>query len=371
MRPDYPLLLMFCIITATLYAQDEQPVTLHIGDQPPPLRMRAWLKGAPIKQFEKGHVYVLEFWATWCKPCKAAMPRLSATAEKYRGKVTIIGVDIYERESMSLEKLKTFVDSMGKRLDYHVAVEDSNFMLKSWLHASGEYGMPATMVVDQEGRLAWLGHPADLDKVLPQIVSNDWDVAKALAQRNTLKRLDSLDKNAYYELLRYSKDMKKPDAPEKTDSILWAINEMVKKEPRLKYAYSIAARTFEALLKTDPQKAYIYAKEALAAPAYNGPAYGAIVDVITIYSDKLNLSAEIYRLGAEARQAQIDGYAYPEILDLYKNYSKMADWHARAGNKPQAIAAMQKAIEILKSKEGFSSKDLAAYESRLQQYKNR
>jgi len=370
MRHTYLFLLLFCCITVRLHAQDETPITLHIGDQPPPLRMRTWLKGEPVQQFEKGRVYVLEFWATWCMPCKAAMPHLSVVAEKYRDKVTIIGVDIYEQKTTPFEKIKRFVDSMGKRMDYLVAAEDSNLMATTWLRAAGEQAIPHTLVINQEGKLAWIGHPHKLEPVLAQIVDNNWDVAKALAQRNTERYLDSLDVDASYELLRFKHDMTKPDAPEKTDSLLWAIDEIVKKEPRLKYALHIGYNTFDALLKTDQQKAYAYGKEVMETPASNGPFYEVIVEGIRDFSNTLNLSPEIYRLGAEAREAQIASYFYPENLDLYKEYSSMAEWYSCANNKPKAIAAMQKAIEVLKSKKGFSVSYLTAYETRLQQYKN-
>src|SRR5438045_7958134 len=70
--------------------------TLKWGDVAPPLKLVKWLKGTPVEQFEPGKTYVIEFWATWCGPCKAAMPHLSELAKKYEGKITFIGVDVWE-----------------------------------------------------------------------------------------------------------------------------------------------------------------------------------------------------------------------------------------------------------------------------------
>ena len=172
MRSKFHLFLLLCIIAITAQAQDDQSPSLNIGDPAPPLRVREWLKGTPVQQFEKGNVYVLEFWATWCGPCNAAMPHLSALAAEYKDRVTISGIDVYESKNTFMEKVKAFVDSMGSRMEYHVAAEDSNFMEVDWFDASGTRGIPMSFVVNGDGRLAWIGHPKDLDEVLPKIVNN-------------------------------------------------------------------------------------------------------------------------------------------------------------------------------------------------------
>lgn len=153
MRSTSPILLLLSIASTSLSAQVDQSTTLTIGDPAPPLRIREWPKGDPFQHFEKGRVYVLEFWATWCAPCRAAIPHLSALAGKYKDKVTIIGVDLLGQEIVPLKKVKAFVDSMGDRMNYHVAAEDSNFMRTGWMDATGASGIPHTYVVDGEGRL--------------------------------------------------------------------------------------------------------------------------------------------------------------------------------------------------------------------------
>jgi len=203
-RLKFQLLLLLSIITVTAHAQNDQFPSLNIGDPAPPLRVREWVKGTPVQRFEKGKVYVLEFWATWCKPCIAAMPHLSALAREYKDEVTVLGIDIYEQKTTSIKKVKAFVDSMGHRIDYSVATEDSNFTVADWLEATGENGIPRTFVVNGEGRLAWIGHPKDLAEVLRNIVNNTWDVKEALAKRNFDKYLKELDDSLNYELMTYS-----------------------------------------------------------------------------------------------------------------------------------------------------------------------
>lgn len=369
MRSNFQLLLLLCIITVTTSGQESRYPSLNIGDAAPPLRVRGWLKGTPFQKFEKGRVYVLEFWATWCAPCAAAMPNLSALSDKYKGKVTILGIDIYEKKTTSMKRVKAFVDSMGNGMDYHVAVEDSNFMEANWLEASGEQGIPKSFVVNAEGNLAWMGHPKDLDEVLPKIVNNTWDIKDALAKRNLDKYLEEMDREAYYELIPYMGDDRyNPGDLGKPDSALLLIDEIIRKEPKLKYAPVIAYSTFSSLLKIDSHKAYEYGKEVIVTPTYEEPACSSIIDGIERYANRSNLPAEIYQLGAEACQLEIDQITYPEIVNMSKRYSKMAEWYWRACDKSKAIGAQQKAIEALKSEKDFSKTDLTVFEFWLQQY---
>ena len=289
-------------------SQATQAPPLNIGDPAPPLRLRAWLKGEPIDKFEKGRVYAIEFWATWCKPCKAAMPHLSALAHAYKNNVRIIGIDCYEQKTMTPGRISAFVDSMGQRMDYKVATQDSDLMEVDWLRASGEQGIPKAFIINREGQVAWIGHPHELDKVLPEMVSDRWDIKQALADRNRKKYLDSLDGEVQYELAPYRADPLKPDDPGKPDSALLALNDILRKEPGLKYRSGFAANNFICLLKTNPQKAYEFGNEMLVASTYEDDLYGIIYGNIEAFSAKLHLSPEFSRLAAEAHQAQIDRY---------------------------------------------------------------
>src|SRR5688572_8177405 len=190
------------------HAQNNQSSTLNLGDAAPPLRVSEWIKGTPVQQFKKGHVYVLEFWATWCKPCIAAMPHLSTLAREYKDEVTFIGMDIYEDElkpTKSIKQIKAFVDSLGNKIDYAVATEDTNFTVADWLEASDEKrkGIPSTFVIDGEGRLAWIGYPTELDTVLSKIVANTWDLKKALGERNEFRHLEQVEESVREELNSY------------------------------------------------------------------------------------------------------------------------------------------------------------------------
>jgi len=320
MRSKFQLLLLFCLMALATWAQESPSSSFNIGDTAPPLRLHAWLKGKPVRYFRKGRLYVVEFWATWCHPCKVAMPHLSALARDYKSKVTFIGVDIYEKKTTHLEKIKSFVDSMGALMDYAVAVGDSDFMPAAWLDASGEKGIPKSFLINGEGRVAWIGHPRDLAEVLPRIVSNTWDVKAALEKRILEKHLEYLDEDESYELARFRGD------PGKPDSVLVLVHELLRKEPGLKYMPAMVANTFSALLKTNPHEAYLYGKELLAATGEHLP-YDMIYKNVEGFPTRL--PAEIYQLAAEAFQAEIR--VDSEYLYLPDMYHRMAEMYRRAG----------------------------------------
>jgi hypothetical protein len=202
-------------------------------------------------------------------------------------------------------------------------------------------------------------------------VNGTWDIEAALTQRNENRRLAALDDSLSYELMRFRDDPYNPfkvGNRGKPDSALLMIAEIVKREPKLKYAPLMVSHTLISLLKTNPHEAYEYGKVAMVTPTYQAPEYRHIFGAIDLYSDKLHLPAEIYRLGAEAYQAEIDHRPYPEAVSISRFYHKMAEFYWRAGEKAKAVDAAQKAIEVLSTKKDFSRADMASYQSQLQRY---
>lgn len=355
---------LLCFISLNSVAQSQQKPTLDIGAPAPPLQVGEWLKGAPIRQMEKGHIYVVEFWATWCGPCIAAMPHLSQLAAKYKDKVTIIGVDIYEKESTSIDKIKAFVDSMGSRMDYHVATDDSSHMVQEWIVAFGEKdkGIPRTFVVNADGQMAWIGHPNDLDSVLQKIVNKDWDINESEKKRNEEEYFQKLQ----METIDFLNQLK--DDPNLT---LSAVDSLIKKEPRLKHSPFIPFYIFSALLKTDQMKAYDYGKLMLTYKIDNQAHYPiTIIKAIEYRAETSSLLPEIYALGTDAYE-KYGNADNVKISNLSKYYNDMARWYWLANNKPKAIETQQKSIEALKSRKNFAAADLEALEFQLQKYEEK
>ena len=159
--------------------------SLAVGDPAPKLHVKSFMKGEPIASLEPGKFYVVEFWATWCGPCRVSIPHLTELQKKHPD-VAFIGVSIWEQDQNAV---KPFVDTMGDQMAYRVAIDaipengDANdgIMATRWMKAAGQGGIPTAFIIDKGGKIAWIGHPMSMDEPLEKIVNGSWDLMAARA----------------------------------------------------------------------------------------------------------------------------------------------------------------------------------------------
>lgn len=144
------------------------------GDPAPALEVEKWVKGSEVK-FEAGKVYVVEFWATWCAPCRAAMPHLSEIQKTLKDKgVTVIGVSSPGLRD-KIDDVEKMVTEKGDMMGYTVAWDRAGATVNNYMTAARLRGIPASFVIDQKGKVAWYGSPSELDFVLDEVVAGTWD----------------------------------------------------------------------------------------------------------------------------------------------------------------------------------------------------
>lgn len=188
-RLAIPLLLTLLVGLASA----QNAPSLNVGDPAPAFKPEAWLKGKPVAKFEKGKVYVVEFWATWCGPCIDSMPHLSDMADKLKGKAEFVSVNVWDRDmpgekepanAKHRERVGKFVKENDAKMRYNIALDDSSDTLsKNWLFAAGRNGIPCSFIVDQKGIVVWVGHPMEMEKPLEQVIAKKFDMAAAKAQQ--------------------------------------------------------------------------------------------------------------------------------------------------------------------------------------------
>jgi thiol-disulfide isomerase/thioredoxin len=254
MRLTVPALLVAALMTAAApaFAQvDSKPAekapakpaaTLAVGDSAPALSIAKWLKGAPVTAFEKDKVYVVEFWATWCGPCIAGMPHLSALQKEFKDKVTIIGVStIDNRKPMpnTLEASVKMVADKGDTMGYTVAWDNETATKDAFFKAAGQQGIPCAFVVDKQGKIAYIGHPMFLDLVLDKVVAGKWD---AKAGNEEVK---SLEDKLYGKKGMYAQSRENPADAMKTYKELEAKYPTVMAD-QVEFLYSVAKQSGDA-----------------------------------------------------------------------------------------------------------------------------
>ena len=147
------------IVTAkNLYAKNDLR-----GKKAPELVVQQWLSGkAPDT---KGKVLVVDYWATWCEPCREFIPEMNAWAKKFEKDAVFVG--------LSNESAK-IVNEFQKTtpMNYHIAIDRKRRMV----NALGVQGIPHVMIVSPDGIVRWQGWPGSpedrlTDKIIEQIIA--------------------------------------------------------------------------------------------------------------------------------------------------------------------------------------------------------
>jgi thiol-disulfide isomerase/thioredoxin len=148
---------------------DDQQRQAHdsiTGKPMPELSLSNWANGEVTKDDMKGKVLIVDFYATWCGPCMAAIPHNNEMMEKYKDKgVQIIGACTSSRGQ---EKMDDVVKARG--IKYPTAKDPELKSEKAWKVSY----YPTYAVVDRKGVLRAIGlQPQYVEKVVEKILSED------------------------------------------------------------------------------------------------------------------------------------------------------------------------------------------------------
>jgi len=115
-----------------------------LNEKAPELVIEKWISKKPDT---KGKFVLIDFWATWCGPCRAYIPTLNDIQKKYADKLVIIGIS-----DETVEKVEAF---SNPKITYFEAI-DTKGTVKDLIEVKG---IPHAILIDPKGIVRWEGFP--------------------------------------------------------------------------------------------------------------------------------------------------------------------------------------------------------------------
>ncbi len=311
--------------------------SLKVGDPAPKLQQGKYVQGEPVKEFEPGKAYIVEFWATWCGPCRESIPHLNETYKKFKDKgLIVIGQDCWEEDD---SLVAPFVKKMGDKMTYRVALDDKEGskkgkMAETWMGAAGQDGIPTAFLVDTKGKIATICHPMELkEKVIEEVLAGNFDTQKAAAEFADQKKNEAKLEVIGGEL---QKDMQE----KKWDEAMAKVAEVEKLLPQ-EERDNLDLLRFNILLgKKDYTAAYKLAAKTSEAHKDNAELQNQlawqIVSDDSIEQRDLKLAETIAARANEAAKGQSPGIFDTQARILFMQ-----------GKKEEAIQAEEKALKLV------------------------
>ncbi|MFG0315514.1 MAG: redoxin family protein, partial [Phycisphaerales bacterium] len=267
--------------------------------------------------------------------------------------VTIIGMTSEDTRGNTLPAVKEMVKEYGDKMAYTVAWDQGRSTNQAYMRAAEQNGIPTAFIIDQDSRVAWIGHPMSMDEPLAEIAAGRYDTdaaarehAREVAQMAKAKALQ-----ADLQAAMSSEDWEKAGA---------LLGTMIELDPNT--WGNQASRFFSSLLisQDKPDAAYTLARELMKSPAGNGPQFlNAIAwTIVDPQRQPSKVDAELALRAAEK------GVKLTDRKDAY-----ILDTLARAywinGQKQKAYETQQEAVSLV---EGTDMEPQLA--GALEEYKN-
>lgn len=129
-----------------------------LNEKAPELTVTEWISQKPDT---KGKFVLVDFWATWCGPCRKAIPELNEIQKQFKDDLIVVGLS-----DETVEKIKAMKEPV---IDYYYGIDPQGTMKK----ALEVKGIPHVILIDPKGIVRWEGFPLlDNHALTPEVVKN-------------------------------------------------------------------------------------------------------------------------------------------------------------------------------------------------------
>lgn len=119
------------------------------GQAAPAFEITKWVTAAPSAT--QGKFVLLDFWATWCGPCRQSIPELNAFQDKFKDRLIVVGVS--DESEADVRKMT------NPHIEYAIAIDPQQRMMRN-LQIQG---IPHCLLIDPSGMVRYEGNPMYLD----------------------------------------------------------------------------------------------------------------------------------------------------------------------------------------------------------------
>jgi peroxiredoxin len=174
------LLLLFVLVSVqTVFAQVEEDLRAEVAkkmvNEPAPMFALKDFSGKTISLADlRGKVVIIDFWATWCGPCKVSFPGMQMAVTKYKDNpnVEFLFIDVSEVTDDYVDVVKKFI--ADNNYTFHVLFDDKNpktGKLNKTAKIYGAPGIPAKYVIDKKGNIRFksIGFGGTIERLAKEV----------------------------------------------------------------------------------------------------------------------------------------------------------------------------------------------------------